>query len=175
MFKDVFNLFIAFLRVGILGYGGGPSFIPLVEIEVVDNYRWMTTQEFTDALALGYALPGPIATKMAWYVGFKVAGWPGALSALMGIVAPSALAMIVLLKALLKYKDLPMVEGMLTAIRPVVVVLLVLLVVDMVPSSFVNVTTVLLGLAGFLAIQVLHVHPAIVVILALLFGALFLR
>lgn len=59
------QLFLAFFIPGILGYGGGPASIPLVEHEVVENYEWMTTQEFSEVVALGNSLPGPIATKMA--------------------------------------------------------------------------------------------------------------
>jgi chromate transporter len=62
------QLFFAFFRVGMLGYGGGPSSIPLVHKEVVEKYKWMNDDEFADVLALGNALPGPIATKMAGYI-----------------------------------------------------------------------------------------------------------
>ncbi len=57
------NIFLAFLIPGILGYGGGPASIPLIENEVVQRYEWMTVQEFSEVLALGNSLPGPIATK----------------------------------------------------------------------------------------------------------------
>ena len=83
------DIFISFSKVGIFAYGGGPSMIPLVQEEVVDVHGWMTIEEFTDALAMGYALPGPIATKMAAYIGYKVAHGPGLLVALFGTVFPS--------------------------------------------------------------------------------------
>jgi chromate transporter len=56
---------------------------------VVNNYKWQTLEEFSDTLAIGNALPGPIATKMAGYVGWKIAGLPGALLALLGMIGPS--------------------------------------------------------------------------------------
>ncbi len=59
------RIFLAFFRVGMLGYGGGPASIPLVHKEVVDHYKWMTDEEFGDVLALGNTLPGPIVTKLA--------------------------------------------------------------------------------------------------------------
>ena len=79
----------SFTKVGILGYGGGPSMVPLVKAEVVDLYGWMTDTEFADALAMGYALPGPIATKIAAVVGFRVGGVLGSIAALAGMVLPS--------------------------------------------------------------------------------------
>lgn len=65
------HIFWAFFLPGILGYGGGPASIPLVEKEVVDRYGWVTENEFSEMLAMGNALPGPIATKMAGYIGFQ--------------------------------------------------------------------------------------------------------
>lgn len=169
------QLFLAFARVGILGYGGGPSSIPLVEMEVVDNYRWMTTEEFADVLAMGNALPGPIATKMAGYIGYKVGGPLGAVAALAGVVMPSLVAMLVLYHLLGVFRAVPWVQGMIRAVKPVVVVLLLLLVWDMVPSSFASWKGVAVAAASLVLIQFAHVHPALVIVGALAAGALFFR
>src|SRR6476619_7094928 len=91
------KIFLAFFIPGIVGYGGGPSSIPLVENEVVGRYGWLTVSEFSEVLALGNSLPGPIATKMAGYIGYDVAGIPGSLVAIFATVAPSLILMIVLL------------------------------------------------------------------------------
>ena len=63
--QEVFVLFYAFAKVGILGFGGGHSIIPLIQVEVVNNYKWLNIGEFTDALAMANSLPGPITTKMS--------------------------------------------------------------------------------------------------------------
>lgn len=169
------QLFLAFARVGILGYGGGPSSIPLVEIEAVDNYRWMTTEEFADVLAMGNALPGPIATKMAGYIGYKVGGPLGVVAALAGLVLPSLAAMLVLYHLLGMFRAVPWVQGMIRAVKPVVVVLLLLLVWDMVPSSFTSWKGVAVALVSLGLIQFAHIHPALVIVGALATGALFFR
>ncbi|GAY77202.1 chromate transporter [Sporolactobacillus inulinus] len=83
------QLFLAFFIPGILGYGGGPASIPLIENEVVGHYHWMTVTEFSNVLAFGNTLPGPIATKMAGYIGYEVAGVLGSLVAEFATVAPS--------------------------------------------------------------------------------------
>ena len=168
------QLLIAFTRVGVLGYGGGPSSIPLVQIEVVNNYGWMTGQEFLDVLAIGNALPGPIATKMAGYIGYKVAGLPGAFVALMGTIGPSLLVILLLAQVMLAFKDQPYVAGAVRAMRPVVIVLLALLIFDMWPAAINNWKPAVIAVAALVLIRFLHVHPAFVVAGSLLFGALFL-
>lgn len=77
------QLFMAFFVSNILGYGGGPASIPLIQKEVVDRYHWLTVKEFSEMLAIGNALPGPIATKMAGFIGYQQAGILGSVIALL--------------------------------------------------------------------------------------------
>lgn len=127
-------LAVAFGRVGLLGFGGGPAFIPLVQREV-EGQRWLTREGFLDAFAFGNALPGPIATKIAGYVGYRVAGWPGALAALLGLTLPTIVLMVLLAALYAEYRDAPWVQGALTGLRPVVIALLILTVVAFAPSA----------------------------------------
>ncbi|MDU1844865.1 MAG: chromate transporter [Niallia nealsonii] len=160
------HLFLAFFRVGILGYGGGPSSIPLVKNEVVDKYKWMTDDEFSDVLALGNALPGPIATKMAGYIGWQVKGVLGMLNAIIASVVPTILLMIVLLTFLNSFKDKPWVLGMAKAVVPVVGVMLAVLTVDFlkkVNAHFGVKLTIGLLVGSLILLVLLNIHPAIVI------------
>ncbi|MHB8172708.1 MAG: chromate transporter [Thermincolia bacterium] len=168
------DLFVAFLRVGVFGYGGGPSLIPLVQEEVVNRYHWMTNEEFLDALAMGNALPGPIVTKMSTYVGYKVASYPGAVVATAAVIFPTAIAMVLLFELYRKFKDTPQMAGMLKAVRPVVVVLLALVAYDMAKASFPGWVTVVIAGIAIIALGYLNIHPAIVIVAAMVFGFFFL-
>ncbi len=172
--KKAFDLFMAFLRPGIFGFGGGPSTIPLIQEEVVERYAWMNIEEFTDALAFGNMLPGPIATKMSALIGYRVQGWLGALIAIIATVAPTALAIILLVKVYTRFRDASWMGGMMVAVRPVVVILVAQVVLMMAKKSFPNSQTyVIAGLAA-LAIGFLNIHPAILIVLALAYGGFFL-
>ena len=124
------QLFLAFFYPGILGYGGGPASIPLIEYEVVDKYGWMNTSEFSEVLALGNSLPGPIAIKMAGYIGYEVGGVLGAIVALFATVGPSLVAMLILLNILYRYRQSPKVKRLSSFVLPAVVVLLAELTFD---------------------------------------------
>ncbi|AXF56740.1 chromate transporter [Salicibibacter kimchii] len=171
------ELFIAFFIPGIVGYGGGPASIPLIEHEVVNRFGWMTTQEFGEMLALGNALPGPIATKMAGYIGFEVAGVPGSLVAIFATIAPSLAAMLLLMKILLKYKDHPRVEQMTSFIRAPIAVLLGVLAFQFFFTSWddsgVVHTAILVG-ASLLLLEKFKIHPVFVIVGALVYGAVML-
>lgn len=172
---DLLNLFISFTKVGVFAYGGGPSMIPLVQEEVVDVHQWMTIEEFADALAMGYALPGPIATKMAAYIGYKVAHVPGLLVALFGTVLPSLLMMMILGLFFMAYKDSPYIQATLKAVRPAVVGLLIVVVWEMAPKSVTTWHTAVIALATFGAINFLNLHPALAIVGAAVLGVAFYR
>ena len=97
---------------------------------------WTTPPEFADALAVGNALPGPIAPQVAAYVGYKVAGLSGAISAVLGTVGPTTILMLVMIVLYFQVKDSPTVAAMLKAVRPVVVGLLLWTTLDIARSVF---------------------------------------
>ncbi len=166
------DLSLAFFRVGMLGFGGGPSSIPLVHQEVVKKYEWMTDEEFGDTLALANTLPGPIGTKMAGYIGYRQAGIWGCLNALFVSVLPTVILMIVFLGLLQSYKDIPWVQHMSASVVPVVAVMLGILTWDFIEKSGKSLgwtrAIILLLLSGLL-IEVLHIHPALVILAGISF------
>lgn len=168
-----FQLFWAFLKVGILGYGGGPSSIPLVHQEVVTNYKWMDNDEFGDVLAIGNTLPGPIATKMAGYIGYRVAGWPGVINAVLSTIIPSIAAMILLLYSLSSLQDQEWVAGMTSAIVPVVGVMLALLTWDFFAKSQQTLgwfKSIILTAGSLILMEIMGIHPAFLIFVLLLFA-----
>ena len=175
IFSKLWDLLVAFSRASNLGFGGGPAVVPLIKIEVVERYHWLTNAQFTDALAVGNALPGPIATKLGGYVGYQVAGWLGAFTTVIGIVVPTVLAVILLTGFLMKYSDSPILKGMLKGVRPVVVVLIAQTALDMGMGSFPNLTTWGIAVVTVVAFYWLKLHPALMVVLSMSFGLLVFR
>ncbi|MCF8563220.1 chromate transporter [Alicyclobacillus tolerans] len=114
----------AFFLANLLGYGGGPSTIPLIQSEVVTNYHWLSNQRFGDVLAVANALPGPIATKLAAGLGFHALGIAGAFLALFVTILPSAVGLILLLGVLKKYRQAPFLRGMVLLIQPVIAIMM---------------------------------------------------
>jgi chromate transporter len=161
---------VGFARAGVLGYGGGPSVIPLIEHEAVKNYKWMTSEEFGETLALANTLPGPIATKMAAYIGYKVNGSKGALVAILAHILPSIIAMITLLGFLYSFKSSPIVSGMVQGVTPVIAVMLSVMAFEFIKKAKkgFGIKWMLIAVAVvFLLIEILAIHPGIVISLFL--------
>lgn len=168
------EIFWAFFVPNILGYGGGPPIIPLLQGEVVDHFGWMTLEQFGDVLALGNALPSPIATKLAGYIGYQIGGIPGAAVALIATIAPTVIAMVILFKFIDFFKGAPQVMAMTLIVRPIVAVLLGTLALQFFTSAYQSAgiwQTALLSAVSFVALEKWKIHPAIVVGVALVYGA----
>jgi chromate transporter len=97
---------------------------------------WTTPLEFSDAVAVGNALPGPIAPQVSAYIGYKMAGLPGAIAAAAGTVLPTTILMLAMVVYFFRIKDSLLVQSMLKAVRPVVVGLLLWTAYDMAYSVF---------------------------------------
>lgn len=164
------DLFAAFFRVGMLGFGGGPSSIPLFHQEVVKKYRWMSDDDFGDTLALANTMPGPIATKMAGYIGYRLGGIAGSLNALIATVLPTVILMIVLLGTLQAFKDLPWVSSMSAAVVPVVGVMLAVLTWDFLKKSGQSLgwpRAAMLTVLAAILMEGLGLHPAFLILIVL--------
>ncbi|MDD4781689.1 MAG: chromate transporter [Tissierellia bacterium] len=173
--KLYIDLFLAFFRPGIFGFGGGPSAIPLIQEEVINNYGWMTVEEYIDAVALGNSLPGPIATKLAALIGYKVGGIIGSIITLTAMVLPTALAMILLYQVYSKYKEAKWLKNMMVAVKPVVVILLIETVITMGQKSFPITITWIIGALAALGLFYFKIHPAILIVTSMVFGVILIK
>ncbi|KAA0015854.1 chromate transporter [Salinicola corii] len=171
------DLFLAFFIPNIVGYGGGPAIIPLVENEVVGRYGWMSSQQFAETLALGNTLPSPIATKMAGYIGYDIAGIGGSLVATFATVAPSLILMLVALGTLYRYRDSIKVKSMSQWVRPVIMVLMGYLTWSFLGEGVHDagwIHTAIIAAISVVMLWRLKLHPVWAVVVGLVYGGFLL-
>src|SRR3989338_3588152 len=129
------QIFWFFSRVALLSWGGGPASLALMQRETV-SAGWVTHDEFAAASALGNSLPGPIAPQASAFVGYKLAGFWGAVAGAAGTVVPTTLLMLAAIVYFYGIKDSPAVKAMLQAVRPVVIGFLLWTAYDMALTVF---------------------------------------
>jgi chromate transporter len=193
----LWQIFILFTRVAMFSWGGGPASLALMQRETTtatwtppnqtNPIPWITPDEFADAVAIGNAIPGPIAPQVSAYVGYKLAGVPGAVSAAVGTVIPTTLLMLVLIVFFFGIKNSVAVKAMLTAVRPVVVGLLLWTAYDMANTVFgakklgwgqalAQGWDKLLFTAGaFILLTFTKINPAIIILVTAVLGFLLYR
>ncbi len=122
--KELMNLFWAFCKIGGLTFGGGYAMLPMLQKEVVENYKWATEEELLDYYAVGQSTPGVIAVNTATFIGYKQRGIIGAFFATLGIVFPSLVIIMSLAGVLDQLVNISIVNNAFSGIRVVVGVLI---------------------------------------------------
>ena len=119
------GLFLSFLKIGTVGFGGGLAVIAQIRTLAVQQRRWLTEQDFASGFALAQTLPGTAAGNTATYVGLRVRGWRGAGVAIAGFILPSMLMMIVLAILYRHLRDLPDTDRLFHGLNAAVVALII--------------------------------------------------
>jgi len=172
---EYLEIFWAFFSTNLLCFGGGSASIPLIQHEVVEVYGWMSELEFIEMLAAANALPGPIATKMSGYVGYLNQGILGTAIALVATVGPSLFLKISLMNFLLKHQDSPRAKRLALYIKPTIVVLLGIIVVQnftIAANTMGIVHLLILVFAAYYLLGKRKMHPAVVILGALVYGGI---
>lgn len=167
----LFNLFLAFLRVGLCAVGGAYSFLPLIEKEVVQRYHWLSGEEFLDVQGITQVFPGAISIKYATYTGYKMGGiWGVILANLGNILAPTLL--IIFASALyVRYKNAPVLKGSFDAIRLCAFAMLIAVAFQTINvRSLIHTRSILIVVLSFAIFIFTKIHPAIVIIVAAIIG-----
>ena len=168
------ELTIGMMRTGILGFGGGPSVIPLIRYEAVSRYHWLEDDEFGDTLAIANTLPGPIATKMAAYLGYRVKGWTGAFVSVAAHVLPTCLAMVFLVAFMNQLGGSVILQNIIGAVIPVVAVMLGQMAYEFAEKAVKGLgwmLGIMLFILSFVLLQTVSIHPGIVIAIFLFYGA----
>ena len=114
------NLFINFFKIGLFTFGGGYAMIPMIQELVLSN-KWMDTKQMVDFIAISETTPGPLAINMSTYVGYEVAGIPGAICSTFAVALPSFIVIILVARAYKKFKDNKVVVAVMNGIKPAAV------------------------------------------------------
>ena len=114
------QLLWVFVKIGVLGFGGGYAMLSLIQHEVVDNYAWMTTTEFADMVAISQMTPGPISINMATYVGYTAGGFFGSLLASFALCLPSIVMVILILRLFASKKTSAFMGNLLKGLKPAI-------------------------------------------------------
>ena len=122
--KILTDLFLTFMQVGGLTFGGGYAMLPILQREVVEKRDWATDEELADYFAVGQCTPGIIAVNTATFVGQKQAGILGGIVATLGVVAPSLVIISILTGFINTFAELAEVKNAFAGIRVCVCVLI---------------------------------------------------
>jgi chromate transporter len=148
---SVTDIGVFFFKVGALTFGGGLTIIAFIHEQVVNQFRWLTPQEFIDGLALGQLTPGPII-MVAAYVGYKVAGIAGAVFGAAAIFLPAFMLMLAMLPVFNRARTLVWTKAALQGIGPAVIGVIAVSLVQMAPHALPDLFAIAVLIATVIAL-----------------------
>jgi len=138
-------------KIGALAFGGGFTIIPLIQYEVVDRFQWFTTKEFLDGIAMGQVTPGPIMIT-ATFLGYKLAGFWGALMATIAIFSPAFFIVTLLIPHYDRLKGLDVIHRVEQGILAAFIGMLGVVLYNFGRTTFVDIPSVIFTVAAFAAL-----------------------
>ena len=122
--KEILDLYLAFLRIGFVNFGGGYAMLPLLEKDLVTKRGWTTMDKLTDYYAIGQCTPGVIALNVSTFIGYSRKGIPGAITATLGFLTGPIMIILAIAAFLTNFAEIPAVQHAFAGIRVCVCVLI---------------------------------------------------
>jgi chromate transporter len=166
------KLFFTFFKIGAFTFGGGYAMLPLIQVEVIDTHGWLALNEFIEVIAIAEMTPGPVAINAATFIGYRTAGFFGALVATLGVVLPSFLIILIIVRLFTGLTKSPWTKGIFTGIKPAVIGLIGLALWRVGSVTLTDYKAVLIFLGALVLLLKGRLHPIPVLILAGLSGLL---
>lgn len=174
-FVLLMQIFVSFLKIAPVTFGGGYAMIPVIEREVVEKRGWMKTKDIGDVFAIAESIPGSIAVNSSTFIGYRLAGVKGALAALLGVSIPTFIIVILLSIFFLKVQGHPVVEAAFEAIRATIVAFIVYAGIKIGKTALVDKMSVVFVVCVVVLLLLLHLHPVIFIILSAFVGMLLVK
>ena len=161
------QLILVYLKIGTFSFGGGYAMLSLIQHEIVEKHAWLTTQQFTDIVAISQMTPGPIGINSATYIGYSVTGsvW-GSVAATVAVCLPSFILVLLISYFFVKCKDNKYIRAAMSGLLPMSVALIAsaaLLLMN--KENFIDYKSILIFFAAFIATWK-KVHPILLILLA---------
>lgn len=164
------QLFLIFLKIGTFTFGGGFAMIPLIEREIVEKKKWITTNDMHDILAISQSFPGAVAINSAIIVGFRVGGYSGAICAMLGAVLPSFVIITLIASEFTYIMDIGAVQAAFKGIGACVVSLLIVAAIRVGKGAIKGIISILIAIVALFLLLWVKIHPIYTIIFGLIIG-----
>lgn len=171
----LWTFFLNVLSIGCFTFGGGYAMISALQQSLVFHHGWLSSEEFSNGVAVGQITPGPLMILVT-FLGFKIAGFWGALLGTIALFLPSFIIVIVISQNYQKIKENPTIKACLTSVNASIVGIIAAAAFDMAKSNLNNLTAIITTLGtGILILKFSDKDISWILLTAGLIGGYFLR
>ena len=169
---QLFDLLLAFFKIGAFTFGGGLAMMPMMQRELIQNRHWITEDELIDYYAVGQSTPGIVAANVATFVGYKQFGVIGGILATLGVVTPSLIIIMLLATFINSINEYPLVQKALKGINVAVAALLTQVIVNFSKKTIKTLINVLFMLSTFIMVFVFKIPSFFIILLGIAIGVI---
>lgn len=172
-------LFKTFFKIGLFTIGGGYAMIPLIK-EYILKYSWATNDEILEFIAISESTPGPFAINISTFVGYKNYGILGSIATTLGVILPSFIIILIIIRFYNKFKETKVIQYILNNLRPIIISLLIYSIITICfkvffKNSSVNLTHISIFIFLYLINIKFKLSPIKLILLSGILGVLFLN
>ncbi|MBU5225797.1 chromate transporter [Clostridium senegalense] len=167
------KLYLAFLKVGTFGFGGGYAILSLIENEVVNSNKWISATEFVDIIGISQMTPGPVAINCATFTGYKVSGVLGSIVATLGVVTTSFILVTLAYFFFTKFKESTLLNSALSGMKPALIGLIIGVFISLSKTAYVDFKSLIIGAIIGVMLFKTKIHPILIIVISAVLGIVF--
>lgn len=173
------QLYLVFLAVGTLAFGGGYAMLPFIKSLLVNNMHWITAGQFTSYIGICQIAPGPVSINLTYFVGFKLGGIPGGILAIAGMITTPFILVTLAYLAFSKFKNSVTWNACLKGMKPALIALLISALIIVCKTAYIGKTfngewhEIVITIVSGILLFSKKVHPIFIIAIAAALGIMF--
>ncbi|MEB3101514.1 chromate transporter [Ferviditalea candida] len=173
--KLLWDIFISFLKISPVTFGGGYAMLPVIEQEVVEKRKWLHAEEMSNVISIAGSAPGGIGVNAAVFIGYRLASILGAIVATIGIMLPTFLIVLALILFFHQVSGNPKIIAAFEGIRMSIVALIAYAGVRIGKTSLIDKTTAVIGGVTVVILLLSFVQPVLMIPLGVVAGVIIMK
>lgn len=167
------QLYIAFLKVGTLAFGGGYAMLPFIRKILVTDHHWITASQFTSYIGIVQISPGAVSVNLTTFVGYKLAGITGSIVALLGLITTPFILVTLAYLAFSKFKNSKAWVAAMKGMKPALIALIISALISVTSTAYSSYSQILITIIAFILIFSRKINLIFIIIIVSILGILF--
>lgn len=164
------KLFLTFLQIGSVSFGGGYSILKVISHYVVEQHKWLTIEQFNDIVAISQSTPGPIGINAATFVGYRVGGLLGALIATISVIFVPAILSLIVYLFYLNNDSNSKIKNVISKLKPIIVAMICSAALNFLRNAFGNFVSILITIVSVILLIYFEVDAVLLLLLSGVMG-----
>ncbi|MGL5766858.1 MAG: chromate transporter, partial [Sarcina sp.] len=130
------KMYLAFLKIGTLAFGGGYAMLPYIRKIIVTDHHWLTTAQFTSYIGVVQISPGAVSVNLASFIGFKLHGFIGGVICILGLATTPFILVTIAYFAFSKFKDSKIWNAAMKGMKPALIALIIYALISVTRTAY---------------------------------------